>query len=116
MAVAAPRRDAIEAVPRPPSSLPRRLLRRLSTGHLIVMRRTISAVGCGSEHDRPYEQVHVLSTCAPCAIAGLDVSMPWVGWLAAWTRCCYSGYEHPIGDARSGTLEGPASQALRPRL
>jgi Flp pilus assembly protein CpaB len=37
MAEAAPRRDAIEALPRPASSLPRSLLSRLSTGHLVMI-------------------------------------------------------------------------------
>ena len=37
MAEAAPRPEAIEAVPRPPSSLPRSLLSRLSTGHLVMI-------------------------------------------------------------------------------
>jgi Flp pilus assembly protein CpaB len=37
MSEAAPRRDAIDALPRPPSSLPRSLLSRLSTGHLVMI-------------------------------------------------------------------------------
>jgi Flp pilus assembly protein CpaB len=37
MAEAAPRREATDAVPRPASSLPRSLLSRLSTGHLVMI-------------------------------------------------------------------------------
>lgn len=37
MVEAAPRREAVEAVPRPASSLPRGLLSRVSTGHLVMI-------------------------------------------------------------------------------